>query len=135
LTELKERNQYVSEMLKEYAMKDPEVGYERGMEYVAFAIVDCALSGESTRSEMIQNLGVYMRYIMRNLQFRGLYLPSKPSVFTKTKRLEERIKSNLPELYKKLNDINTQLHKLFFKYYLSLFLHGNCHRVLVTRII
>jgi hypothetical protein len=49
LAELKERNQYVSEMLKEYAMKDPEVGYERGMEYVAFAIVDCALSGESTR--------------------------------------------------------------------------------------
>jgi hypothetical protein len=60
---------------------------------------------------------------MKKLQLRGTYLPSKPNIFSKTKKLETQIEKELPSVIKAIQELNLDCSKIFFKYYLGLFLY------------
>lgn len=124
-------SKYCLQLLNNYCVDDPEVGFSRGMEYLAFAII----SSLPEQALFPNNLLSYMCHIMRKLQFRGFFLPSKPSIFSKTKKLQEIMAKQQPQLLKKMDALKLDPSNVFFKYYLSLFLYSNQHRVLVKRLI
>ena len=135
LTEMKIILPEVLSLLNSYSLEDPEVGFSRGMEYLAFGIVEIAITHPSVRDRMLADKVRYLTYLMWKLQLRGVYLPSKPSIFSKTKKLETRLEKELPVLMKTITGLNLDTTHLFYKYYLGLFLYGNTHRVLVSRIL
>lgn len=49
------------------------------------------MSHPAVQTRMLAHKLSYLEHIMRKLQFRGMYLPSKPVIFSKTKRLEARL--------------------------------------------
>ena len=61
------------------------------MEYLAFGIVEIAMTHPTVQEQMLADKLVYLEHLMRKLQLRGMYLPSKPTIFSKTKKLEGRL--------------------------------------------
>lgn len=57
------------------------------MEYLAFGIVHTAFLHPKSREQLLAKKMDSLSHIMRKLHFRGIYLPSKPMIFSKTKKL------------------------------------------------
>jgi hypothetical protein len=96
----------VLELLNRYSIEDPEVGFSRGMEYLAFGIVEVAMTHPTVRDRLLADKYIYLSHIMKKLQFRGMYLPSKPTVFSKTKKLEAQIEKKVPSIMRIIQELN-----------------------------
>ena len=105
-------------ILKSYALLDEEIGYCQGMNILVAHLLLVADGNEINAFNMLRYL-----FLMKNtVNLREFYLQGFPKLGMYVYLLKEIIKEQLPEIYKKIKELDVQDELWLYKWLQSLFI-------------
>ena len=83
-------------MLEGYYKEDPEIGFCKSLEYLAFGVVVALRENPGAAEQLGLEAGHYFSNLMRKKKLRDMYFPGFPGIFPRIKDLEGEIKDEMP---------------------------------------
>lgn len=106
---LKEKKQQLFNILKAYALYDPQVGYSQGTNFIVMLILSNVKSSRSAFWIFIQ--------LMHNKNWRNMFINNTPKLIKCLDKLANHIKIKINDLYKHFE--NENVNNLFIYFSLS----------------
>lgn len=126
----KERLQHLENVLKAYAVFDPEIGYTQGMNFLVGTLVYYLHLERTEKDYNVVDMDFesdvfwILVHIMYKKDWRNLYADNTPKLVELLDKLENRIKLELPQLYDLFQEYAV-IPACFSQYYLTMMFYNS----------
>jgi len=115
--DIKEGENSLFNVLRSYAIYDPEVKYCQGMNFIVFLFLQNLDSNEERAFWLLVGM-------MKHLKWRKLYKLDTPKLMKLLERLKKKMKKEVEDIYDHLINQELPIEGIFAPYFLTLFLYS-----------